>query len=98
MSLTGLSDSNFDGRSLAVSRAVINRESIRGGFVRRNVYASAERRPHRLFRLRLDLHGLRIGNAVAKRAFLSGQNDRGIGCIRKNVKAVPAHGLESLLI
>src|SRR6266436_1213114 len=60
--------------------------------------ASVECRPNGLFRFRLDFHGLRIGQAITKRAFLSSLNRHGIGKKAQNLEAISTHHLETLLV
>jgi len=89
---------NLDSRTLGVAGAILDRQRVSCGLGRRNVDASAESRPHRLFRFRIDFHGLRIRYAIAKRTSLTRLDSCGRRGIFENLKPISAHSLERPLI
>ena len=93
-----LLNSYLYGSGLVMTSAVFNGERIFRSLARRDVHAPAVSRPNGLFRIRLNFHSLRVGHAIAKGAFLPGTNDRWVGSKNEDVKAIPAHHLEGLLI
>ena len=92
-----LLDFDRDGSRFGLAGRVFSGERIRCGFARGHLNAAALRRPDGLG-LRLELHRLRIGNAIAEFDGVAGMSALRIGVETKNVKSLAAHRVNNFLV